>query len=92
MPSHVKGVSTFTAVSCIVYNNMLIYLQKPAAECFFEEITCDNGKCVLELYFCDGHNDCGDNTDEVGCHGMYNLHVQCTVYTDDVPMFTWLTG
>ena len=33
---------------------------------------------------CDGHNDCVDNSDEVGCDssdgaGMYNLHV-CTVY------------
>ena len=89
MPSHVKGVSSFTAVSCIVYNNMLtcIYLQTPAV-CYSDEFTCDNGRCVPDSYRCDDDNDCFDYSDEDRCHGRYNLHVQCTAYTDDVPMFT----
>ncbi|XP_054723964.1 uncharacterized protein LOC129234097 [Uloborus diversus] len=28
---------------------------------------CENGHCVLETVVCDGHNDCGDNSDETKC-------------------------
>lgn len=29
--------------------------------------TCGNGRCVPYHYRCDHYNDCGDNSDEVGC-------------------------
>lgn len=29
--------------------------------------TCGNGRCVPYPYRCDHYNDCGDNSDEVGC-------------------------
>ena len=31
------------------------------------EFTCDSGECISESYQCDGHNDCGDNSDEQNC-------------------------
>ena len=28
---------------------------------------CHNGSCILARYLCDGHNQCGDWSDEDGC-------------------------
>jgi len=28
---------------------------------------CDNKRCLIDKHRCDGNNDCGDNSDEVGC-------------------------
>lgn len=35
--------------------------------CHAHQHACDNGKCVDSGLLCDGSNDCGDNSDEVGC-------------------------
>ena len=37
--------------------------------CSASELQCDNGLCVLDLFQCDGDDDCLDNTDERGCSG-----------------------
>ena len=37
------------------------------AGCELSEFTCTNGRCVRRDYRCDGHNDCWDNSDELGC-------------------------
>ena len=67
------------------FNTIHIFLTYTG--CDYDEFTCDNGECVPNSYRCDDYDDCEDYSDEDGCHGMYNLHLQCTVYTDDVPMF-----
>ncbi|GFS69657.1 uncharacterized protein NPIL_186301 [Nephila pilipes] len=35
--------------------------------CFDNEFKCNNGRCVLKEYVCDGHNHCGDNSDQKKC-------------------------
>ncbi|XP_072435639.1 low-density lipoprotein receptor-related protein 2a isoform X3 [Chiloscyllium punctatum] len=35
--------------------------------CSPSAFTCGNGRCTLYRYRCDHYNDCGDNSDEVGC-------------------------
>ena len=32
--------------------------------CPLGQSRCDNGYCVWSSWFCDGNNDCGDNSDE----------------------------
>lgn len=44
-----------------------LFVVAPPQRCEDWELTCGNGKCVSKLLSCDGHNDCGDNTDEHGC-------------------------
>ncbi|XP_076317919.1 neurotrypsin-like isoform X2 [Tachypleus tridentatus] len=36
----------------------------PPKECDEDEFKCNNGKCVILGFLCDGQNDCGDNSDE----------------------------
>ena len=33
-------------------------------DCPIGKFLCDNGKCIYHAFICDGHNDCGDNSDE----------------------------
>ena len=42
------------------------------APCHSSAFTCDNGNCVPGHYRCEGYDDCGDNSDEIGC-GMFNM-------------------
>ena len=37
--------------------------------CESDEFSCDNGNCIDLKWRCDGGNDCGDDSDEIGCPG-----------------------
>ena len=39
--------------------------------CPGDDITCDNGRCIKKDWLCDSDNDCGDDSDELGCRESY---------------------
>lgn len=43
---------------------------------------CLNGECILAVYKCDGHSDCGDESDELDCPmGEFPLN-DVSIYTN----------
>jgi hypothetical protein len=36
-------------------------------KCGKYEFSCGNSRCISSFYQCDGHNNCGNNKDEIGC-------------------------
>ncbi|XP_068685727.1 uncharacterized protein [Montipora foliosa] len=46
--------------------------------CYYWEFTCSNGRCVNNGYRCDGQDNCGDNSDEVGCVAPTNSTIHTT--------------
>ena len=39
----------------------------PENRCEPNEYQCENKKCILKTWLCDGDDDCGDGSDEVQC-------------------------
>ncbi|GFR14938.1 uncharacterized protein TNCT_722801, partial [Trichonephila clavata] len=48
------------------------------APCYDNEFKCNNGKCVLKEYVCDGHNHCGDHSDQKKCALDDDRHIVTT--------------
>lgn len=43
---------------------MTLSLPIAKQNCTEEQFRCSNGRCVPSSYYCDGDNDCSDNSDE----------------------------
>lgn len=51
---------------------MVIVVAMVAGGCKISELHCRNGRCVALDLYCNGNNDCGDNSDEPKyCTGMF---------------------
>ena len=48
---------------------LLIFAVCPAGN-----FICDNANCIPSVWECDTVNDCGDNSDEDHCNGMFIIH------------------
>ena len=46
------------------YNINTVYICTAKTEATNFSCRCDNNKCVTKTKYCDGKNDCGDNSDE----------------------------
>ena len=56
---------------------LCVYISIICLGCDSSEFQCSNGKCKPARYACDGHNDCGDYSDEQNC-GMYIIIIPKT--------------
>ena len=54
-------------VCCLV--DFVLHLGKPS--CLSFEFQCNNGKCILGRYICNGYDNCGDNSDESKKDGAF---------------------
>ena len=54
--------------------------------CSVGQSVCKSGQCLWSSWFCDGDNDCGDNSDETNCRGCVAL-----IYISCVPSLLSLT-
>lgn len=41
--------------------------------CMPGEFRCNDGACISQLFRCDKIPDCSDESDELGCEGVYTL-------------------
>lgn len=65
----ISGVNLSRLFESLLSMTFLLSHSFPSAfhTCQPTAFTCGNGRCVRYSYRCDHYNDCGDNSDEVGC-------------------------
>lgn len=66
------GLTRTTEGKCMCPNNEqptvnMTCPSKPGATCGKDQFTCKSGACIEASWRCDGNNDCGDMSDEIGC-------------------------
>lgn len=52
--------------------NVVLHSYSP--DCYEFENRCDNGFCMNKTLWCDGIDNCGDFSDELGCGEPLDLH------------------
>jgi len=58
---------TIVNVTSIVLDSPTV----PQFRCAEGQFMCADQSCIVGRWHCDGENDCGDNSDEVGCGKKY---------------------
>lgn len=58
-------------------------------QCQPNEFQCENKKCVLKVWRCDGDNDCGDNTDEKSCSKYLFLFIHYVYCNKEKNLFSF---
>ena len=46
---------------------LILTSYRPSDNCRESEISCGTKQCISSTFLCDGHNNCGDNSDEILC-------------------------
>ncbi|XP_054708129.1 uncharacterized protein CG3556-like [Uloborus diversus] len=59
--------------SRLIWSALVFFFLPTVGSCFCVagKSHCANGKCIPKPYFCDGENDCSDNSDELFCRVAY---------------------
>lgn len=57
----------------------LSFVPIEASSCGFGQFKCSNARCVADNLACDGHNNCGDNSDEECGKRRMNPHAVFTL-------------
>lgn len=66
------------------FKSLLFSLEKK--ECDVTEFTCKNKVCITFLMYCDGVDDCGDNSDEIDCLHCEADHIPCQPTQTCIPL------
>jgi hypothetical protein len=51
---------------------LILTTYRVSNKCGKYEFSCGNSRCISSFYQCDGHNNCGNNKDEIGCSEQTN--------------------
>lgn len=65
---------------------LTLFLILEKKECDITEFTCKNNVCISFLMYCDGIDDCGDNSDEAECILCEPDHIPCQPTRSCIPL------
>ena len=70
----------------------MIFLPKGFPECTFNQLKCNNGRCIDLKYKCNGITECGDGSDEIDCGVSLSLSCVFFSYSQvlNLDVYEWL--
>lgn len=74
------------------FEEVLIFMYVGIKKCEVTEFTCKNKFCVSIDMYCDGINDCGDNSDEVDCVDCGPNEMPCQPKNSCIPLTEYCDG